>query len=375
MQVSDTPVYAGKPEEIIKRIREGEENLREPFILNNLEQLIYTISAITGRVADKSSEELKIAIKTFNESIGSYDFDDKTSFKTYSNRLVKERILEYIEGKNKSAVSPIQQPVNHAEPPVQAEVPPEKKIPVSEAPVRVSVRNNEVTEISENPNEILSFALKLKNYRISLTEIGKFAPTERETKIMCAEIVEMLMISPQLTEYIHRSKKLPAQQLALQFGTSSQTIRQCSKYIIVLYIIRSSGMNVLKDYIEKFRKSENGMVRIGTVMRTEKGKTYLFTNDITMVAVKSEVEHVPGRQISFMEEFPAKTSGLSGGSSSNVKKIACITASAIVLVGAGIIFAISRFGGGEEIPESKPDETTVSSTTASTSFSYEISLV
>ena len=71
---------------------------------------------------------------------------------------------------------------------------------------------------------------------------------------MCAAIAKKLHEDERLSARLDQDGRLPIAGLLAGFSLSRKTIEKNRKYIIALYLILKSDMEILKGYIESYIK-------------------------------------------------------------------------------------------------------------------------
>ncbi len=74
---------------------------------------------------------------------------------------------------------------------------------------------------------------------------------------MCASVAKKLHEDRTLSAKLNEDGRLPIAGLLSGFSLSRKTIEKNRKYIIALYLILKSDMDILKGYIESYIKGAN----------------------------------------------------------------------------------------------------------------------
>ncbi len=242
MQVMDKQDRQKETEEMIARIKNGENQLRDVLIQDNWKHIMYLVSKMTGKVA-YDSDEFSIALQAFNEAIDSYDAGKNSSFISFSNLVVNRRIIDYIRAAGKQRR---ELPETYFDRDTENKV-----LDIPDQAQQIQLRDVEIQE------EILLFSRKLQSFGISYAELDRESPNHRETRHLCASMAKMLIDSAQLTERLLTGHRLPVVELCAYFNVSRKTVERHRKYIITLCLVMLSDMEVIKGYLDSFLKGES----------------------------------------------------------------------------------------------------------------------
>lgn len=232
-----------EPEVLIDRLRNGENELRETLIKAYWNYIISTVSRMTGRRAD-STDEFSVALQAFNEAIDSFDKSKNVSFISFAGIVINRRIIDHFR-KNKRY---------HTEFPLSS-LDDENGI-LNELPdQRAALSLSDKFEIQE---ELLSFKKALSDYGITMDSLVRLAPKHTDSRALCASIAKRLSEDSILSEKLDSDKRLPIAGILSDFSLSRKTIEKNRKYIIALYLILKSDMDIIKGYIESYMKEAGG---------------------------------------------------------------------------------------------------------------------
>ncbi len=241
MQATNAQDEQKKTEEMILRIKNGEDGLRDVLIQDNWKHIMYLVSKMTGKVA-YDSYEFSVALQAFNEAIDTYDTAKNAGFSSFSNLVVNRRIIDYMRsmGKYKN-----EYPETYFEKDGESKV-----LDIPDQAQQIQLRDVEIQE------EILKFSRDLQSFGISYPDLDRISPKHKETRLLCASMAKMLIDSTQLTDRLLAGRRLPVAELCAYFNLSRKTVERHRKYIITLCLVMVSDMEVIKSYLESFLKGE-----------------------------------------------------------------------------------------------------------------------
>ncbi len=95
----------------------------------------------------------------------------------------------------------------------------------------------------------MEFKNNLKSFGISFDDLVKLSPKHMDTKLMCVSVAKKLSENNELSEKLLRDKKLPIAEILTSFSLNRKTIENHRKFIIALFLIMKSDMDIIKGYI------------------------------------------------------------------------------------------------------------------------------
>lgn len=232
------------PEETVFRIQAGREELRSPFI----EQYQPFIASVTARLINapaKGRDEFGTAMDAFNEAIDRYNPARNRSFLSYCDLVINHRVIDYMRKNRKHAVS---YPFTYYE------------AAGNDGLVGRAVQQNPsmLTDHMEIKEEIDAFRERLGSFGIKLSDLLKCAPKHIDSKIMCSMLARAIVSSAEMAEKLERTKQIPMAQLLDTIRVGRKAVENNRKYIIAIYIILTSGMEIIKGYVDFVQEGVSG---------------------------------------------------------------------------------------------------------------------
>lgn len=229
-----------EPEDLIDRLRDGESDLREYLITTYWEYIRSIVSRMTGRKAD-STDEFSVALEAFNEAIDVFDSSKNVSFLSFAGLVINRRVIDYFRKNKRFGVEYTFSSLSDDD----------RDEPYEPAAVHPPLL---LTERFEIQDEILSFKQSLAGYGITFNDLVLAAPKHTDTRAMCAAIAKKIYDDKKLSAKLNEDGRLPITGILSGFSLSRKTIEKNRKYIIALYLIMKSDMEILKGYIESYIK-------------------------------------------------------------------------------------------------------------------------
>jgi len=244
--------------DIIEKIKDGDAVLREKLINDYNPFIMKVVTKVTGVYVDlKNSEEFSIGLIAFNEAIDCYDANKNAGFLSFADTVIKRRVIDYRRKEYKnSKVYPLtyfdtdeNEDNNSFE---------EKYLTVD-----ASSQFNNI----ETKEEIVLFIKKLKEFGVELKDLVKSAPKHLDSKRLSISIARILVENKGLSEKLEKKKSIPMVDLMKLVAVNHKTIERNRKFIISVYLILSSELEVMQGYvenIEKGGKKDDSIYRINT---------------------------------------------------------------------------------------------------------------
>ncbi len=229
----------------INKIKNGDSQLRELFINEYKPFIIKSVSKTTGKyVAIENSEEFSIALIAFNEAIDYYDSDKNAGFLNFAQIVIKRRLIDYIRKNQKhNKVFPLTYFDND-----------ENENENSFENKYFKVDSSSQFSNIETKEEIALFINKLKDFDIELQDLIKSSPKHMDSKRLSISIARVLVENKELSEKLEIKKTIPMVDLMKLIDVNHKTVERNRKFIISVYLILTSNLEVMKGYVENVEK-------------------------------------------------------------------------------------------------------------------------
>lgn len=224
--------------DILHRIKNGDRILKEKFIQDYKPFIIKSLYQATGRIPNiESSDEFSIGLVAFNEAIEKFDEEKNCSFKSFSQQVIKRRLIDYKRSTQKN----------------------DKVYPFSYFEFEESSNFEERYLTTDHHDHVYNFEvkeefssllLKLEEFGLSIKDLISSTPKQKKSKQTCIKIARIIAQDQALFAKFNKKRTIPYSKLVKQIDVSQRTIERNRKYIIALVIILNSDLDVLKNYIE-----------------------------------------------------------------------------------------------------------------------------
>jgi len=221
--------------DIVRKIKKGDDFLRNEFINSYKPFIIKSVSQITNKNIDiESSEEFSIGLMAFNESIECYNEEKKYSFMDFSKQVIKRRVIDYLRISQKNAnvypFSSFEETTNFEE-------------------FLVDNNSNHIYEF-EMKEEFAYLAKSMQNFGVTIDQLINSAPKHKDTRSNCVKIAKLIADNEDLYQKFCLKKTLPFAELRQKVNQSQRTLEKNRRFIIAMVLILKSNLDMLKKYIE-----------------------------------------------------------------------------------------------------------------------------
>ncbi len=220
----------------------GDIHLRNQLLKEYQPFILKITSKVCKRYVDDKDDEFSVALVAFNEAIDAYDQHQKASFLSFSELVMKRRLIDHIRK---------QQKFQNQLPMTTFEVQDEEDHLLNPVEIKQAWIEYEEHQTQEKrKEEILAYIKELSNYGISLQELVEISPKHKDARANLFSIADILVKDTQMLSYLKERKALPIKDLLLKVEVSRKTIERNRKYIIALVVIQVNEFYFLKDYLQ-----------------------------------------------------------------------------------------------------------------------------
>lgn len=231
--------------EYVRKAQQGNEDIRNELIRLYTRFVLRVAASVCGRYLKVGEDdEASIALIAFNEAINNYNEDRNVSFLSYSELLIKRRLVDYYRKERKADM------VMHLSNLESGEGNAERGY-LAFAQRQAVQRFQEQQEASERRAEITQFTKILKEFGISFEELVKVSPRHEDARMRAIEVGHLVAECGEFRDYLISKKELPLKQMEKVVKISRRTLERQRKYIIAVALILIYNFAYLREYIEK----------------------------------------------------------------------------------------------------------------------------
>jgi RNA polymerase sigma factor len=236
-------------EESVLLIQQGDRFLLNDIIDSYKPFIAKTVSSVCKRYIYETDDEFSIGLIAFNEAIEKYSPERGSSLLSFSEVLIKRRVIDYIRKQTKfQHISLDITGANYEE----------------ESPGNVIVNElslddyHKKTDEQLRKEEIIHFQNLLKTFDLSFSDLVENSPKHADARKNAIVAAKMLVENQELKDLLFEKKRLPIKQLEQMVNVSRKTIERNRKYIIAIALILSNDYVYMKDYIKGVLIHEKG---------------------------------------------------------------------------------------------------------------------
>ncbi|MGG3469921.1 RNA polymerase sigma factor SigI [Neobacillus pocheonensis] len=228
-------------EETVILIQQGDKTLINEIIEAYKPFIAKTVSSVCRRYIYETDDEFSIGLIAFNEAIEKYSPDRGSSLLSFSEVIIKRRVIDYIRKQTKNQhISIDLTNASHEE----------------ESPGNVIVNELSLDDYQKKndeqlrKDEIYQFQMLLRSFDLNFSDLVENSPKHADARKNAILIAKMLIENSEMRELLLEKKRLPIKQLEKMVNVSRKTIERNRKYIIAIALILSSEYVYLKDYLK-----------------------------------------------------------------------------------------------------------------------------
>jgi len=211
--------------EIIE-IQQGDAVLRNEILQEYHPFIKSVLSKVLNEYIEKEHEYFSIGLLAFNEAIDRYD-ENKGKFLSFAGMVIKSRLIDELRKRNKLEAREIEG---------------DEELQVIESP--------NFEKRLEDQLEIEIFKNRIEAFGFDLETLIDTAPKHEKTREKAIEIARVLYEDEDLRNTFFKTKKLPAKGLQKKAGATRRVLQRSRNFIIAVFFILDSDLEVLKKYVD-----------------------------------------------------------------------------------------------------------------------------
>ncbi|URM31952.1 RNA polymerase sigma factor SigI [Cytobacillus firmus] len=228
-------------EETVKLIQQGNAALNNELIESYKPFIAKTVSSVCKRYIHESDDEFSIGLIAFNEAIQKYSPDKGSSLISFSEVLIKRRVIDYIRKQSKFQNLSFNGASNLEDDDTAS----------SAIEDELSIEDyRKKTDEELRKEEIVQFTQILQEFGLTFSDLIEQSPKHADARKNAMTVAKILVDNEELKSILFDKKKLPIKQLEGYVSLSRKTIERNRKYIIAISLILTGDYVFLKDYIK-----------------------------------------------------------------------------------------------------------------------------
>lgn len=176
-----------------------------------------------GRYITREDDEFSIAIYAFHEAIEKYE-PQKGAYLSFARLIIRNRLTDYLRKE-----------YNHNETiPFSALQSTDDDGDIKEFDVAVNDLQN-----LDVKYEIEALNYELSHFDITFFDVSKNSPKSAKTKRSCWEVIEYILETQGMVDFIKEKKYIPAKEIISETGVNRKIIERHRNYIIAVVLVMS----------------------------------------------------------------------------------------------------------------------------------------
>ena len=228
------------------------------FIAENRRFVLISAYYALNRYVSDSDDEYSIALMAYAEAIEAYD-ESKGNFQSFATMVIKRRLIDYLRTQSKYAPELSVEPYAMDADLSQTEDVSALQMEIARKTMQLSEDqvHSDRGDPGHNPvkDEIEALQQLLGRYGFSFFDLTECSPRADKTKKACAEVVNVLLNTPEMFETMRRTRSLPAKELVKRCGVRTKLLDKHRRYIIAAAEILNGEYPLLAEYMSYIRKS------------------------------------------------------------------------------------------------------------------------
>ncbi len=228
-------------EETVYLIQQGDTILQNELIHSYKPFIAKTVSSVCKRYIHDSDDEFSIGLIAFNEAIQKYSPEKGSSLISFSEVLIKRRVIDYIRTQSKHQVLKLDYSANEREEDQTGNTI-ENELSLNDYKRK--------TDEELRREEILQFNEVLNQFELSFNDLLQQSPKHADARKNAMMVAQLIAEHSELKQMLLEKKRLPIKQLENYVSISRKTIERNRKYIIAMSLILIGDYVYLRDYIK-----------------------------------------------------------------------------------------------------------------------------
>ncbi|MBO8171830.1 MAG: RNA polymerase sigma-I factor [Bacillaceae bacterium] len=241
-----------KIHDIVKRIQEGDEELRNWFLQKYQPFISQVTSKVCKRYIDPAhDDEFSIALVAFDEALHQYRPGKGSSFLSFADLVIRRRVIDYIRKESRQRKQAFS-----LDETVEEEGRKENYFEVEASLKQFSLDQ----ESAMRKEEIAHYEERLKDFGISLQELPHYTPKHVDARENAVRIAGVIAENNKIRDHLLQKKKIPMKDLMPHIDMSRKTVERNRIYIIAMAIIMIEDYQYLKSYLGMDKRTQRGGV-------------------------------------------------------------------------------------------------------------------
>lgn len=229
------------PDQQLLLARQGDAQAREDLLSRFRPFVLKSASRISKRYLQEGiDDEYAIALEAFNEAIDHYDPAHGTAFLTFSDTVIRRRLIDYFRQQGRRQEIPMS----------SLETEDDEGEPYNLLDQDAAEEAWERAQAEQaRRDEIAAFSQVLEEYGLSFNELVRASPRHEDARQSAKQVARTLAADQDLLARLQNERKLPLKELSERVSVSRKTLERQRTYIVALVLLMSHDFPLLREYV------------------------------------------------------------------------------------------------------------------------------
>lgn len=229
----------------ILQVQQGKEDAREGLIKKYYPFILKVTARTCKRFVYPEDDEVSIAILAFNEALNKYNIEQRKSFFSFAELVIRNRLIDYFR-QSKQRVKDVPWSSLLRDDDNKDDL----TTPIDKLTWQSAVEHHYEEETAKmRRDELLEYSEQLKMYGIEFKDLVAESPRHQDARITAYQVAKLIYEKKGYLNYLQKTKTLPLKNLMKEVKVSRKTLERRRKYIIALVIIMWGEFYFLQDYL------------------------------------------------------------------------------------------------------------------------------
>jgi RNA polymerase sigma factor len=238
------------PEEIVKRIHNGDAALRNDLIVSYHPYIIKITSRFFRRYIDPQRDDaFSIALAAFDEAITRFDPTSGKLFLGFAETVITRRLIDHTrqESRHNDVL------------PYSAFDDDDGEAPMNRIEVGQAMEAYESAKSADDRKlEIEALTVELEAYSITFADLVRLSPSHQDSREALLRLGNAVSRNDSMVRFLKEKRQLPVKELCMVESVSRKTVERHRKYVIAVSLIASGAYPYLQHYIGLDRSGKEG---------------------------------------------------------------------------------------------------------------------
>lgn len=242
-KTAGSPDEATVPEQVVDRIQNGEQELRNELIRQYHPYILKTTSRFFRRYIDPQQDDAySIALAAFDEAISGFSPQGGRLFLGFAETVINRRLIDYVRQEKRHAAST---PYSSFDSESEDGVSTVNRVEVTQAMEAYTQEQS----AEERKMEIAALTEEMANYGITFGDLVKHSPKHQDSREMLLRMGRRLANDEGMFHFLREKHQLPIKELCQAEFVSRKTAERHRKYLIAVALIAYGTYPFLQEYI------------------------------------------------------------------------------------------------------------------------------